>query len=72
VSLDAPEQAQSTSLRMELDRLLSAPLGRCPACRGPVSFDQPYVLVNGRHVHAACARVGVYEEVPVVASDQPA
>jgi len=69
VPLDAPEQAQTTTLRTELERLQSAPLGRCPACRGAVNFDQPYVIVNGCHVHSACARVGVYEEVPVVAGD---
>ena len=72
MSLDIPEQAQTTRLRAELDRLLSSPLDDCPACRGPVNFEQPYVIVNGRHVHAACARIGVYEEVPVVASESPA
>jgi hypothetical protein len=64
MSTDTARQEQVSQLRVELDRLCSTPLGRCPACRRPVRFEEPYVRVNGRYVHAACARVGVYEEVP--------
>jgi hypothetical protein len=66
MSVDAPREQQVNRLRVELDRLCSTPLGRCPACRRPVRFEEPYVRVNDRYVHAACARLGVYEEVPAV------
>lgn len=64
MSIDASHEPAATKLRAELDRLRSEPLGRCPACCEPVSFEQPYIRVNGRYTHASCARDGVYREVP--------
>lgn len=60
----AAHELRAKRLRQELARLRSAPLGTCPACRVEVAFDDEYTRVNGCYVHARCARVGVYEEVP--------
>jgi anti-sigma B factor antagonist len=40
------------------------PLVRCPACRGTIAASEASVEVNGCNVHVACAREGVYEDVP--------
>lgn len=69
---DPAAELRAGRLRKELAQLRSHPLDACPACRRAVAFDDDYIRLNGRLVHAACARVGVYEEVPRPESKTPA
>jgi anti-anti-sigma factor len=67
VIVRAPELVHRVFTAARLDQLLEmVPEGviRCPACRGTIAASERLVEVNGCQVHVACARDGVYEDVP--------